>query len=144
MTTAAPETAGSPEERNPGNRRYCVSLSRLEELHRSAVHLIFGRLTLACPSYGNLSAESDPAALIREIREFHGDKDDFIRYDMPIQEIVFRTLLAKGNEPTSLSELHQELTTRCANGREPRPVSIDEAHLGRVLDSDTYYGFIQV
>ena len=142
MTIAGPETAGSPEDRNPVNRRYYVSLSRLEELHRSAVHLVAGRLTAACPSYGSPASYPDPASLIREISEFHGDTDDFIRYDMPIKEIVFRTLLARGNDPMSLSDLHYELTVHRSNAL--RPIAIDEAHLARVLDSDTYYGFAQV
>lgn len=142
MTTAGPETAGSPEQGNPGNRRYYVSLSRLEELNRSAVHLIAGRLTAACPSYGNSASYPDPGSLIREISEFHGDTEDFIRSDMPIKEIVFRTLLASGNDPMFLSDLHHELTVRWSNA--VRPIAIDEGHLARVLDSDTYYGFAQV
>ena len=142
MTIAGPENAGLPEERNPGNRRYYVSLSRLEELNRSAVHLIAGRLTTACPSYGSPDSYPGPESLIREINEFHGDTGDFIRHDMPIKEIVFRTLLARGNDPMFLSDLHHELTVRWSNAL--RPIAIDERHLARVLDSDTYYGFAQV
>ena len=141
MTIAGPETAGSPQEQTPGSGRYHVSLSRLEQLNRSAVHLIAGRLTGACPSYGSPPSGLDPVALIREIREFHADAEDFIRYDMPIKEIVFRTLLARGNDPMSLMDLHNELTTHWSNAL--RPISIDEEHLRRVLDSDNYYGFAQ-
>jgi hypothetical protein len=80
--------------------------------------------------------------LIREIREFHTDSDEFIRYDMPIKEIVFRTLLARGNEPMVLADLHHELTGRWSNAL--RPISIEESLLRRVLESDTYYGFAEV
>ena len=83
MTIAGPETAGAPERQTTGSGRYHVSLSRLGQLNRSAVHLIAGRLTDACPSYGQPISELDPVALIREIREFNADMDDFIRHDMP-------------------------------------------------------------
>lgn len=142
MTIVGPETAGAPEGQTRGSGQYRISLSRLEQLNRSAVHLIASRLTISCPSHGRLISELDPVALIREIREFHADSEDFIRHDMPIQEIMFRTLLARGNDPMSLGDLHRELTGRWSNPL--RPISIDEAHLRRVLDSDTYYGFAEV
>ena len=142
MTIARPETAGAPEEPTAGSGRYYISLPRLEQLSRSAVHLISSRLTEDCPSYGLPVADMpSPVTLIREIRESHADTPGFIRADMPIQEIVFRTLLARGNSPMSLSDLHYELTVRWSNAL--RPISIDEERLRRVLDEDTYYGFDQ-
>jgi hypothetical protein len=141
MTIAGPETAGMPEEPHAGGRRYHISLSRLDEMNRSAAHLIHDRLTEACPSHSQPVAGLVPAALIREIQEFHADTEDFIRADMPIQEIVFRTLLARGNAPMSLGEIHRELTQRW--GSTLRPISIDQNRLRRVLNSDTYYGFAE-
>lgn len=142
MTIAGPETAGTPDDPSAGEGRYHVSLSLLQEMNRSAAHLIHARLTEACPSYGQSAIGLDPAALIREIQEFHGDVPDFIRADMPIQEIVFRTLLARGNDPMSLREIHRELTGRWGNTL--RPISIDQNRLRRVLEADTYYGFAEV
>ena len=141
MTIAGLDTPGTPEEQTPGNRLFHVSLTRLGQLNRSAVHLIAGRLTETCPSYGKAIHELDASELIREIREFHDDSEDFIRYDMPIKEIVFRTLLSSGNEPIPLADLHRELTDRWSNAL--RPISIEETLLVRVLESDTYYGFAE-
>ena len=141
MTIAGLDTGGSPEGKSSGNVLYQISMTRLEELNRSGVHLIAGRLNDACPSFGKPLHELDAAEMIREIREFHEDADGFIRYDMPIKEIIFRTLLARGNEPISLSDLHQELTVRWSNAL--RPITINEALLRRVLDADTYYGFAE-
>ncbi len=141
MTIAGLDTTGAPEEQTQGSGRYHVSLSKLEQLNRSAVHLIAGRLTQECPSYGRPAPELDPVPLFQEIREFNADTEDFIRYDMPIKEIIFRTLLARGNNPMPLSELHNELIVRWSNAL--RPISIDETLLRRVLDTDTYYGFAQ-
>ena len=142
MTIAGPETAGAPEENTQGSGRYHVSLSRLAQLNRSAAHLIAARLTPACPSHGQPTNGLDPMTLIREIQEFHADTGDFIRADMPIQEIVFRTLLSRGNAPMALSELHRELADRWNSAL--RPISIDEERLRRVLNADTYYGFAGV
>lgn len=141
MTIAGLDAGGTPEEQSPSNVLYQISMTRLEQLSRSAVHLIAGRLSEACPSYGKPLHQLDATALIREIREFHEDTEDFIRYDMPIKEIIFRTLLARGNEPMALSDLHQELTARWSNAL--RPITIDEPLLRRVLDTDTYYGFAE-
>ena len=142
MTIAGLETGGSSDYSPPGSGRYQVSLPRLEQLRRSAVHLISGRLTPACPSYGRPLQEMEAGELIRELQAFHADEEDFIRYDMPIKEIVFRTLMTKGNQPMTLADLHHELTGRWSNAL--RPISIDESMLWRVLETDTYYGFAQV
>ena len=141
MTIAGLDAGNSPEEQSQGNVLYQISMSRLEQLNRSAVHLIAGRLNAACPSFGKPLHELNATDLIREIRAFHEDADEFIRFDMPIKEIIFRTLLAKGNEPMALRDLHQELTVRWSNAL--RPITIDEALLRRVLEADTYYGFAQ-
>ena len=141
-TSGGPETGGSPDDASAGSGRFQISMARLELLNRSAVHLISGRLTPVCPSFGKPVHELDAGALVREIQEFHADADDFIRYDMPIKEIVFRTLLAQGNRPMALSVLHRELTGRWSNAL--RPISIEESLLRRVLETDTYYGFARV
>ena len=142
MTIVRPESAGAPDEPGAGSGRYHISLPRLERLGRSAVHLIEARLTGACPSYGQSATELDPVTLIREIQEFHADTGDFIRADMPIQEIVFRILLSRGNNPTPLSELHHELTGRWSSAL--RLISIDQERLRRVLEADIYYGFAEM
>ena len=64
------------------------------------------------------------------------------RADMPIQEILFRTLLARGNEPMPISEMRLELTDRWSSPL--RLIALDEARLRRVLTADKYYGFAEV
>ena len=142
MTIAGLETGGPQEGHTQGSGIYHVSLARLEQLNRSAVHLIAGRLTESCPSFERPAHELNASELIREIRQFHGDSDEYIRFDMPIKEIVFRTLISRGNEPMALSDLHRELTGRWSNAL--RPISIEESLLRRVLETDTYYGFAEV
>ena len=146
MTLARQESSGAPEEpaAAAGSGRYHISLERLERLGRSAAHIIADRLSEACPSYPRKDSPGrlDAMTLIREIREFHDDVPGYIRGDLPVQEIVFRMLLTRGNEATHLSELHQELTGRWSSPL--RPIGIDEARLRQVLAADRYYGFEEV
>jgi hypothetical protein len=122
----------TPEEENP---RYEVSFVRLQELQRSPVPI--------SPSKSKpLSEMPEAKALVREIAKNHGGDPEFIRSDMPIQEIIFRTLLAGGNKSILLTDLHYELTERWATPI--RPIVVNRERLIRIMDTDTYYGFVRV
>ena len=122
---------------------YRFSLERLEELNRSPVPLLLARLNAACPSYGKAPADiANPADLVDEIRAHRANDDDFISPSMPVQEILFRTLLLQGGEPMTLADLHEELTERWSSPI--RPITVTIGGLARVLDSDVFYGFASV
>ncbi len=130
------------EPEPPEPPKYCVSFQRLEELNRSAVLLVASRRTESCPSMAKpLHELKDAKALIIEISRHYKDDQNYIRTDMPLMEIVFRILLSRRNEPTSLTDLHYELTERWATP--VRPINVTEEGLQRVLDYDNYYGFAQ-
>ena len=137
MTTAI---AGNSRQAGP---EYCFSLDRLAELNRSAIPLLLARLNTACPSFGKSPADiADPADLIAEIRAHCAGDSDFIQQSMPLQEIVFRTLLLHGDAPMTLVDLHRELTERWSSPI--RPITVTVAGLARVLDNDVFYGFAVV
>lgn len=122
---------------------YRFSLERLKESDRSAAPLLLARLNTACPSYGKTPADiADSADLIEEIRRHCADDDNFIRNSLPLQEIVFRTLLLNGGEPMTLGELHREVTERWSTPI--RAITVTVAGLARILDSDSFYGFARV
>ena len=124
-------------------REYQFSLERLEELNRSPIPLLLARLTTACPSFGKTPSEiGDASDLIREIRGNCADDTEFIQSAMPLQEIVFRTLLLQGGEPMLLSDLHAELTEKWSTPI--RPITLTESGLARVLDNDVFYGFAAI
>ncbi len=141
MTTPDPKTDESVEEQpEKENPMFLISLERLAQLGRSPVHLVAGRLASTSPSKSKpINELGDVKGLIREIAQNYKNDPNFIRSDMPVQEIIFRTLLARGNRPMSLLDLHYELTERWATPI--RPIVITEERLLRILDSDTYYGF---
>ena len=126
-----------PEKENP---LFLISVDRLNKLERSPVHLVAGRLASTSPSKSKpINELGEVKGLIREISQNYKNDSSFIRSDMPVQEIVFRTLLARNNRPMSLADLHYELTEKWATPI--RPIVITEERLLRILDSDTYYGF---
>ena len=145
MTTQDPNVKGLPEdsvEEEPvrENPLFLISVDRLAKLERSPVHMVAGRLATSSPSKSKAIGElGDVKSLIREISQNYKNDESFIRSDMPVQEIVFRTLLARNNRPMSLADIHYELTEKWATPI--RPIVVTEERLLRILDNDTYYGF---
>ena len=132
-------TTVTGNSRSPGPE-YRFSLERLEELNRSPIPLLLARLNTTCPSFGKIPAEiADPSDLVKEIRAHCAGDTEFIQSAMPLQEIVFRTLLLRGEEPMALSELHAELTEKWSTPI--RPITLTVSGLARVLESDVFYGF---
>ncbi len=139
MTTPEQETIEQPE----APLVYQISFDRIAELNRSAVAMVADRRPLRSPSRKNPDTElTDAKKLVDEIASNYADDDNFIRMEMPIQEIVFRLLLTRRNTPTLLSDLHYELTEKWSTP--VRPINLTEEGLARILDSDTYYGFARV
>ena len=139
MTTPDPETTEQPE----APPKYQVSFERLGELKRSATNLVAERRPASCPSRQKPDHElTDAQKLVDEVAEHCANDEGFIRTEMPVQEIVFRTLLARRNAPTLLGDLLYELTDRWATP--VRPITLTEEGLARILDADTYYGFVRV
>ncbi len=137
MTTTVTGNSRSPAP------EYRFSLERLEELNRSPVPLLLARLNTTCPSFGKTTDEiADPSDLMKEIRAHCAGDTEFIQSAMPLQEIVFRTLLLRGGEPIPLAELHAELTEKWSTPI--RPITVTVNGLARVLDSDVFYGFAAI
>ena len=133
MTTVATNTRLESLE-------YRFSLERLTELSRSPLPLLLARLNTACPSFGKTSADVDnPNDLSAEIRAHCADDPDFIQQSMPLQEIVFRTLLLADDQTMTLGEIHSELSERWSSPI--RPITVTVAGLSRILDNDVFYGF---
>ena len=135
-----PEETVAEDPPKMENPLFLISADRLGKLERSPIHLVAARLTASSPSKTKAISElGDVKSLIREISQNSKNDSSFIRSDMPVQEIVFRTLLARNNRPMSLTDMHYELTDRWATPI--RPIVITEERLLRILDNDTYYGF---
>ena len=140
-----PENALSqePNAAPEADPSYVVDPSKADALNRSLAVLLASRRCADCLEQlegqgGNMSAEEH----IRHIAECCSQQEGFIQPEMPMQEIVFRTLLAGGNKPATLSYLHNEVTETWYTPMNPRSLSVD--NVKRVLDGDNYYGFARV
>ena len=133
MTTA--ETTATPH--------YVIDPERSRQLRRAPEVLLLGRRCPSCAARYEGTGELPPAEeQLREIAQCCARQEGFIVPEMPLLEIVFRTLLAAGNRPVSLQQLHDDLTDRWATPANPRNIS--PATLRRILAADTYYGIREV
>ena len=141
MTLPTPEeTLETEAEQEETPLYYRISFDRLAELERDAVTLLAARRGPSSPSLVQADHElDDPQALLEEIAEFTAPEEDFIHSNLPVQEILFRTLLARRNEPMALDDLCHELTERWS--APDRPINLTPQSLQRILDNDHYYGF---
>ena len=141
MTLPTPEeTLETEAEQEETPLYYRISFDRLAELERDAVTLLAARRGRSAPSLVQADHElDDPQALLEEIAEFTAPEEDFIHSNLPVQEILFRTLLARRNAPMALDDLCHELTERWS--APDRPINLTPQSLQRILDNDHYYGF---
>ena len=138
MTT--PEAVEAPEAMAKITPNYWIDPDRFQEIGRSMEVVLLNRRCRSCKEKQADVAEPPPTK--QQIKHIVGccAKDEtFIRPGMPMQEIMFRLLLAKGNKPMSLDELHFQLTEQYATPG--NPMAISKQALMRVLDNDDFYGF---
>jgi hypothetical protein len=143
MTTIEGIEGLGAESTPEGNSGYAIDPARARELNRSLNVTLLGLRCPSCKSRLEANGESPSnEEHMKDIAECCATQDGFIRVEMPMQEIIFRTLLAESNRPISLNELHYLVTERWHTPSNPRSISVNG--LKRVLDSDVYYGFREV
>ena len=131
------EEPESPVEEIP---YYVLDEAKLEQGGRSLAAILLSRRCPSCSERLQGGGEAPSAEThIREMAECCATQEGFIRPNMPMQEIVIRSLLVVGNQPTSVERLHFLVTEEYYTPVNPR--SITPAGLKRVLDNDVYYGF---
>ena len=122
---------------------YKIDLDRAVEQSRSLAVLLSSRRCASCKEQLESSAELPSAEeQIKAIAGCCATREGFIRAEMPVQEIVFRTILSNSNKLVSLEKLHEDVTERWYTPLNPRTISA--SGLKRVLDRDVYYGFTEV
>jgi hypothetical protein len=136
MTTQEPES--TPEK----EATYVIDADRVREFQRSPRAIFLSRRCADCQErLEGKWAETPEAAQIKDIVECCSTKEDYIRPDMPMQEIIFREILAAGNKPLRLDHLHYLVTDKWYTPTNPRNISA--LSLKKVLDSDVHYGFVE-
>ena len=143
MTTQEEIETQEPEPTPEAIPYYVIDPSRLEELNRSLATLLLSRRCPSCRARIEAEGESpSPEEHMKQIAKCCGNQEGFIRPEMPMQDIVFRTILSGGNKPVSLTQLHYLITDQWYTPLNPRNIS--EKGLKLVLNSDAYYGFKEI
>ena len=144
LSEAPAEPPAEEEEESPDLKPYyLIDPSRFEELNLSLTAMLLSR---QCPEstkrLESSSKKTTDSLRIKEIAKCCAKKEGFIVAEMPMQEIVFKSLLSQGNKQVSLEQLHYLVTDKWYSPVNPR--SISPEGLQQVLDNDAHYGFSQV
>lgn len=142
MTTS--ETKKSPVETNPEEElnavSYVINIGKEAEVNRAlGVILLTHRCNDCRKELVKESKVQSDKEHISRISKCCSRKDGFIDPQMPIQEIIFRLLLAGGNKAMKLNQLHYLLTEEWATPMNPKNIYV--ADLRKILARDNYYGF---
>jgi hypothetical protein len=115
--------------------RYFIDLDWYQEQERSFATLASSRL---CPTSRKKEKTKSEAALLRTIRQCCSKRDGFITPNMPLLEMIFRLLLANGNQPLDLGQMQEQLQKWLGDSSNARDLSVPK--LKRILSNDKYYG----
>ena len=143
MTTSEELETLEPESVPQEISHYVIDPSLARAQGRSLAIILLGHRCESCrerlEANGEIPTEEQH---IKEISKCCSTREGFIRPEMPLQDIVLRTLIAEANRPVSLERLHYLVTEGWYSPINPRSLSQDA--LKRVLDYDEYYGFKEV
>ncbi|HUV51693.1 MAG TPA: hypothetical protein VMW64_01285 [Dehalococcoidia bacterium] len=114
--------------------RYFIDLNWYQEQGRSFVALATSRL---CPVSRKKEKSKSDAALLRVIKQCCSKREGFITPTMPLLEIVFRQLLANGNQPLGLDQIQEQLQ-KYLGDTSAKDISLPK--LKRIIENDRYYG----
>ena len=119
--------------------RYFIDLDWYQQKERSFATLAESRL---CPTSRKKEKTKSEAALLRTIRQCCSKRDGFITPNMPLLEMIFRLLLANGNQPLELEQMQEQLQKWLGDTSNSRDLSVPK--LKRILSNDQYYGLRSV
>lgn len=118
------------------HKDYCIHLDSFDEQHRS--FRTFASTRLCSLSHDAKSKKSD-AGLLNTFKQCCSKQDEFYPPNIPIREMIFRILLAGGNQPQNLEQLKDKLQYQLSSGNNPRYITIEK--LERIVEKDRYYCF---
>ena len=143
MTTSDNALTQPTDSQTPEDSSYVIDPDRARSFKRSLAAILYSRRCEPCRSrLQDIWQQLADGDQIKEIAECCATKEGFIKPEMPMQEIIFRTMLTGKNQAISLEHLQYLVTDRWFTPANPRNIS--SPSLKRVLDYDMYYGFLQV
>lgn len=117
--------------------RYFIDLNWYKEQGRSFAALATSRL---CSVSRKKEKSKSDTSLLRVIKQCCSKREGFVTPTMPLLEMVFRLLLANGNQPLGLDQIQEQLQ-KYLGDTSVKDISLPR--LKRIIDNDRYYGLKQ-
>jgi len=122
---------------------YVVDPARCADFGRSIEDMLLARRCPKCQEEAvNGASLREVDVQVQGIVECCSKQDGYIQSEMPLQEIAFRVILSRGNNPVGLAELHDVVAERWATPTSPKNISPEG--MRRILNRDRYYCFREV
>ena len=114
---------------------YCIHLDKHKQQGRSFI--TFARSRLCSLSHDAKAVKSD-TNLINTFKQCCSKQEEFFPQNIPLRELVFRILLASGNQPATIAQLFDKVQHHLRNSGNMRSITMDK--LMRIVENDRYYG----
>ncbi len=113
---------------------YCIHVDAYDEQQRSFRTFASTRL---CSLSHDAKSKKTETSLLNTFKQCCSKQDEFYPSNIPIREMIFRILLANGNQPLNLDQLNEKIQYQLNSGNNPRYITIES--LQRIVEKDRYY-----
>ena len=120
--------------------QYQINLDKSVNLNRSLEHLFRSMLCKECMKTFQPDESKANSALVKNIQKCCSKKPEYIHPGLPLKQAAYRTMLAKGNRPTTARQISDFLTDKWGESVYTR--SITPAVVARLLETSVDYEII--
>ena len=117
--------------------QYQINLDKNANESRSLIHLFTGMLCKECKKQYKAEVPSVASVLVKNIQKCCSKKTDYIHSGLPLKQAAYRTMLAKGNRPSTARQISDFLTEKWGESVYTR--SMTPAVISRLLETSVDY-----
>ena len=117
--------------------QYQINLDKNVNLNRSLILLFTGMLCKECKKQYKSEEPSVTSVLVKNIQKCCSKKPDYIHSGLPLKQATYRTMLAKGNRPSTARQISDFLTDKWGESVYTR--SMTPAVISRLLETSVDY-----
>ena len=117
--------------------QYQINLDKNVNVNRSLTHLFKGMLCKDCKKQYKSEEPAVSSVLVKNIQKCCSKKEDYIHSGLPLKQATYRTILAKGNRPSTARQISDFLTDKWGESVYTR--SMTPAVISRLLETSMDY-----
>ena len=117
--------------------QYQINLDKNVNVNRSLIHLFKGMLCKDCKKQYKSEEPLVSSVLVKNIQKCCSKKEDYIHSGLPLKQATYRTILAKGNRPSTARQISDFLTDKWGESVYTR--SMTPAVISRLLETSMDY-----